>query len=94
MKASPPLTPFSTPLSGSAKEAELRLRNLFSSPKRRPPVWVLALLAVISLSCGDWCPVRALTLPLLIRRSLSPSPPVTRWPRGWPIPARTPTAPS
>ena len=52
MKASLPLTPFSTPLSGSAKEAELRLRNLFSSPKRRPPVWVLALLAVISLSCG------------------------------------------
>ena len=28
-----PRTPFSTPLSGSAKETEIRIRNIFSGPK-------------------------------------------------------------
>ena len=32
-----PRTPFSTGLSKSAKETELRIRNIFSGPKRRPP---------------------------------------------------------
>lgn len=36
-----PRTPFSTPLSGSARETELRLRNIFSGPKKRPPVLYL-----------------------------------------------------
>ena len=35
--SSPPGTPFSTPLSGSAKEAEARIRNLFSAKRGRPP---------------------------------------------------------
>ena len=29
MKQPPPSTPFSTPLSGSARQAEARIRNLF-----------------------------------------------------------------
>ena len=33
-----PRTPFSTSLSGSAKEVELRLKNIFSGPKKRPPL--------------------------------------------------------
>ena len=33
-----PRTPFSTHLSGSAREAEIRLRNIFSGPKKRPPI--------------------------------------------------------
>ncbi len=33
-----PRTPFSTPLSGSAKETEIRIRNIMSGPKKRPPV--------------------------------------------------------
>ena len=33
MKQPPPSTPFSTPLSGSARQAEARIRNLFSVRK-------------------------------------------------------------
>ena len=29
--------PFSTPLSGSAKETEARIRNIFQYQKKRPP---------------------------------------------------------
>ena len=47
-----PHTPFSTPLSGSRRETELRLRNLFQDQKRRPPALALALLLLFSLSCG------------------------------------------
>ena len=38
MKNCMPRTPFSTPLSGSARETELRIRNIMSGPKKRPPV--------------------------------------------------------
>ena len=54
-KAAPPNTPFSTPLSGSAREAEDRIRNIFQYQKKRPPALLLA------LSC-------ALNLPLVRRR--------------------------
>ena len=48
-----PRTPFSTSLSRSAKETEIRLKNIFSGPKKRPPVLFLALMCLIALSCGD-----------------------------------------
>ena len=47
-----PSTPFSTPLSGSARQAEARIRNLFQGPKRRPPVWLMVLVLLLILSCG------------------------------------------
>ena len=48
-----PRTPFSTPLSGSAREAELRLRNIFSGPKKRPPALFLALVFAVCIFCGN-----------------------------------------
>ena len=48
-----PRTPFSTPLSGSARETELRLRNIFSGPKKRPPALFLALVFAACLLCGN-----------------------------------------
>ena len=51
-KAAPPNTPFSTPLSGSAKEAEERIRNIFQYKKTRPPLLFFALACILALSCG------------------------------------------
>ena len=51
-KAAPPNTPFSTPLSGSAREAEDRIRNIFQYQKKRPPALLLALACVLVLTCG------------------------------------------
>ena len=48
-----PHTPFSTPLSHSARETELRLRHILSGPKRRPPVFFLALVFALCLLCGN-----------------------------------------
>ena len=48
-----PRTPFSTGLSRSAKETEIRIRNIFSGPKKRPPVLLFALMCAVALSCGD-----------------------------------------
>ena len=48
-----PRTPFSTPLSGSARETEIRLRNIFSGPKKRPPVLFLALMFSVCIFCGN-----------------------------------------
>ena len=53
MNKNMPRTPFSTPLSGSARETEIRLRNIFSGPKRRPPVLFLALVFAVCLLCGN-----------------------------------------
>ena len=50
---SPPRSPFSTSLSGSARETELRIRNIFQWKKKRPPVWLMALTALAILSCGS-----------------------------------------
>ena len=47
-----PRTPLSTPLSGSAKETQTRIRNIFQFQKKRPPVLALALAAALVLSCG------------------------------------------
>ena len=51
-KAAPPKTPFSTPLSGSARETEERIRNIFQYKKKRPPALFLALACALALLCG------------------------------------------
>lgn len=48
-----PYTPFSTPLSTSAKETELRLKHIFSGPKKRPPALFLALVFAACVLCGN-----------------------------------------
>ena len=48
-----PSSPFSTPLSGSARETERRLQNICQGPKKRPPILSLALASVLALSCGS-----------------------------------------
>ena len=52
LQSFPPRSPFSTPLSGSAREAEGRIRNLFQYQKRRPPVWLMLLAVLVVLTCG------------------------------------------
>ena len=47
-----PRTPFSTPLSGSARETEERIRNIFQYQKKRPPALLLALACALALLCG------------------------------------------
>ena len=51
-KAAPPKTPFSTPLSGSARETEERIRNIFQYKKKRPPALFLALACALALLCS------------------------------------------
>ena len=51
MKQKVPHSPFSTRLSGSARETELRIRNIFQWKKKRPPVALFLLTAVLVLSC-------------------------------------------
>ena len=55
-----PCSPFSTRLSGSAKEVELRIRSIFQWKKQRPPLWAMVLTALAILSCGSLvsCQVR------------------------------------
>lgn len=48
-----PRTPFSTALSGSARETEIRLKNIFSGPKKRPPVLFLVLMFSLCVFCGN-----------------------------------------
>ncbi len=46
-----PKTPFSTRLSGLEKETELRLRSIFQWKKKRPPVVLFVLTALVVLLC-------------------------------------------
>lgn len=46
-----PSTPFSTRLSGSAKETQLRIRSILQWKKLRPPVWLFALTVIAVLGC-------------------------------------------
>ena len=48
-----PASPFSTRLSGSARETELRIRSIFQWQKKRPPVWLMLVTAMLCLSCGS-----------------------------------------
>ena len=65
MKNKMPRTPFSTPLSGSARETELRIRNIMSGPKRRPPMLFLALVFSVCIFCGNLvsCQVKETEVP-------------------------------
>ena len=45
-------SPFTTALSGSARETEDRIRNIFQYQKKRPPVPALLLACALALSCG------------------------------------------
>ena len=47
-----PRSPFSTPLSGSARETEKRIRNIFQYKKKRPPLLFFVLACILALSCG------------------------------------------
>lgn len=48
-----PRSPFTTPLSGSARETELRIRSILQWKKGRPPVWFITLVALAALLCGS-----------------------------------------
>ena len=48
-----PRTPLSTHLSGSARETEIRIRNIMSGPKKRPPVLFLVLMFSVCIFCGN-----------------------------------------
>ena len=50
---SPPRSPLSTRLSGSARETELRIRSIFQWKKKRPPVLLMALVGAAILLCGS-----------------------------------------
>ena len=47
-----PRSPFTTPLSGSAHETELRIRSIFQWGRQRPPLWAMILTAALILTCG------------------------------------------
>ena len=47
-----PRSPFSTPLSGSARETEDRIRNIFQYKKKRPPLLLFILACALALTCG------------------------------------------
>ena len=49
----PPRSPLSTRLSGSARETELRIRSIFQWKKMRPPLWLMILTALCILLCGS-----------------------------------------
>lgn len=53
MKDKMPRTPLSTHLSGSARETEIRIRNIFSGPKKRPPIPLMILVAAVCIFCGN-----------------------------------------
>mgnify|MGYP001150809105 FL=1 len=53
MKENMPRTPFSTPLSGSARETKIRIRNIMSGPKKQPPLPFLLLVFSLCILCGN-----------------------------------------
>lgn len=53
MQPKMPKTPFATSLSSSAKETELRIRNIFQWKKKRPPVIILAAAVLVVAFCGS-----------------------------------------
>lgn len=55
-----PHTPLSTRLSKSTRETEIRIRNIFSGPKKRPPIWVMVLTVLAILLCGNLVAFRLL----------------------------------
>ena len=66
MQEKMPRPPFFTPLSGSAKETEIRLRNIFSGPKKRPPVLFLVLMFSVCIFCGNLISCQGPTQPAIV----------------------------
>ncbi len=66
-----PKTWFSTPLSKSAKDTEGRIRNIFEGQRRRPAVFVLALVAAVALLCGSVIALREKTAPAVKAESVT-----------------------
>ena len=68
-------SPFTTALSGSAKETEDRIRNIFQYKKKRPPLLLFILACALALTCG--CPGpdlrRAGVLPARFGRGFRPA---------------------
>ena len=48
-----PRTPFSTPLSRSARETERRIQNIMRGPQKRPPMIFIVLVSVFCLLSGN-----------------------------------------
>lgn len=48
-----PRTPFSTPLSGSAREVKMRLEQIAAGPQKRPPLIFIVLVSAVCLLCGN-----------------------------------------
>ena len=53
MKHKIPPTPFSTPLSGSAKETKMRLEGIMRGPQKRPPLIFIVLVSAFCLLSGN-----------------------------------------
>lgn len=62
-RMNPPGSPFSTRLSGSARETELRIRSIFQWKKKRPPTVLMALVLAVILLCGNLIACQAETAP-------------------------------
>ena len=56
-----PRSPFSTPLSGSARETEERIRNIFQYQKKRPPIPFFLAACALALFCGGLVSCQAQT---------------------------------
>ena len=61
-----PRSPLTTRLSGSARETEHRIRNIFQWKKKRPPVLVLVLTAVLIAMCGGLVSCQERTEPVTL----------------------------
>ena len=61
-----PRSPLTTRLSGSARETEHRIRSIFQWKKKRPPVLVLALAAVLITLCGGLVSCQQRTQPITL----------------------------
>lgn len=61
-----PLSPLTTRLSGSARETECRIRNIFQWKKKRPPVLVLVLAAGLIALCGSLVSCQQQTEPVVL----------------------------
>lgn len=79
MNNSMPRTPVSTALSGSAKETEIRLKNIFSGPKKRPPLPFLALMCAVCLLCGNLVSCNVTEAEIPDQSALEGPPPAKEW---------------
>ena len=52
MRTKPPISPFSTGLSGSARELTVRIQNILRGKRRRPAVILMAAVAAVIATCG------------------------------------------